>query len=342
MGRWLRRAVALALVTLLALAAGAGWLFQHLRTPYRDWEGPRSVVTIPSGSSAAVALRSLAAAGVVQRPELLRRYLSWRGQADQLQAGEYAFEDALTPLEAIRRLREGDVVLHPVTLPEGLSRREIATLLSLAELGEEADFRRAFGAADLIAELDPDATDLEGYLFPETYHFSRAATVDEVVRVMVDRFRQVTGDGYVEQAKEVGLTLREAVTLASMIEKETSVPDERREIAAVFHNRIKQRMLMQCDPTVMYALAINDQPVPKLYSKHLKFDSPYNTYRYPGLPPGPIANPGEASLRAAVEPNDSDSVYFVAKPGGGHTFSASLEEHNRAVQVWRRYERSSR
>ena len=342
MGRWLRRAVALALVAVLVLAGAIGWIFQQLRSPYRNWDGESTTVSIPSGASAAAALQALAAAGVVERPQLVRRYLSWRGQGDQLQAGEYRFDRPLTPLQAIERLRDGDVLLHPITLPEGLSRREIAAALAEREFGEEEAFLAAFNTAVGVAELDPDATDLEGYLFPETYHFSRTTTVEQIAATMVRRFRTVTGEGYRQAAETAGLSLRQAVTLASMIEKETSIEGERREIAAVFHNRIKKRMLMQCDPTVMYALAINDQPVAKLYSKHLKFDSPYNTYRYPGLPPGPIANPGEASLRAAVEPNESDSLYFVAKPGGGHTFSPTLEEHNRAVRVWRRYARSLR
>ena len=341
LSRWIRRLIVFAGVLLLLAAAALGFAVHTFRQPYRGWSGESTTVRVEPGTSATRLLSQLGEAGVLERPQWVRAYLKWRGDADSLQAGEYRFEQEATPYEVLQRLRDGDVVLYPVTIPEGWNRYEVLETLLAAEIADRASLESAFDQTAPIAALDAEADTLEGYLFPDTYHFEGGADGERVATTMVRRFLDVVGEDYAARAKKVGLTVRQAVTLASMIEKETSVPDERTLISAVFHNRIEQRMLMQCDPTVMYALEREGQPVAKLYSKHLRFDSPYNTYRYPGLPPGPIANPGRESLEAAVAPIDSPVLYFVAKPGGGHTFSESLTEHNRAVRVWSAYERSS-
>jgi UPF0755 protein len=220
---------------------------------------------------------------------------------------------------------------------------QVAAVVAAAGFADTAALRRAFAEPASIAAHDPEADDLEGYLFPDTYRFSRDVDPARIAGRMIEQFLQALGKDYAERATAGGLTLRQAVTLASLIEEETSVPGERWRISAVFHNRLERHMLLQCDPTVLYAFKRDGRPLTKLYSKHLKFDSPYNTYRYPGLPPGPIANPGKASLEAAVDPIESRELYFVALPGrGGHAFSETLEQHNRAVARWRAYLRSSK
>ncbi len=293
--------------------------------------------------SAGAMLKRLGDAGVLERPRIARAYLSWTRGGALLHAGEYRFDRPAGPLEVLGRLREGDVLLHEVTVPEGLDLTQVAETFVAAGFADDESLRAAFADPAGIAERDSLATDLEGYLFPDTYRFSRDATADAIAARMLAQFEAAVGEDYATRAEAVGLTVRQAVTLASLIEEETSVPDERRRISAVFHNRLERRMPLQCDPTVLYALKRAGQPVARLYSKHLKFDSPYNTYRYRGLPPGPIANPGKASLDAAVDPIESRELYFVALPGrGGHAFSETLEQHNRAVARWRAYERSSR
>ncbi|NIM01069.1 MAG: endolytic transglycosylase MltG [Acidobacteria bacterium] len=341
--RLIRLAVGAALVVVLIAAAGAGWFFQQLRRPYAAWPGEYVDVILEPGISASAMLKRLGDAGVLERPRIARAYLSWTRGGALLQAGEYRFDEPAGPFEILARLRAGDVLLHEVTVPEGLDLTQVATTFAAAGFADEESLLAAFANPEGVAEQDADATDLEGYLFPDTYRFSRDATADAIAARMLEQFRAAVGEDYAERAEAVGLTLRQAVTLASLIEEETSVPDERKRISAVFHNRLKRRIPLQCDPTVLYALKREGQPVARLYSKHLKFDSPYNTYRYGGLPPGPIANPGQASLDAAVDPIESRELYFVALPGrGGHAFSETLEQHNRAVARWRAYERSSR
>ena len=330
---------------LVALAAGglAAWSFNQLHRPYSGWTGDGVDVVLQPGMSARRMIERLAEAGVVERPWMGRAYLSLTRSGSGLQAGEYRFDEPAGTLDVLDRLRRGDVLLHEVTVPEGLDLDQVAAVIAAAGFADEQALRRAFVDTEGIRELDPEADGLEGYLFPDTYRFSRDADAGRIAGRMIEQFQRTVGADYTERAKAVGLSLREAVTLASLIEEETSVPDERRRISAVFHNRLERRMLLQCDPTVLYALKRDGRPVAKLYSKHLRFDSEYNTYRYPGLPPGPIANPGKGSLEAAVDPIESRELYFVALPGRtGHAFSETLEQHNRAVTRWRAYLRSSR
>lgn len=342
----LRRAV-LALAGLLAVAAvlaiGGGAMLSHqLHRPHAGWDGDDIVVNLEPGLGAGAMFSRLSDAGVLDSPELLRAWLRWRGGGDNLRAGEYRFDRALSPIEVLQRLERGDVVLHPITLPEGLTVRQVADRLADAGFGTREELLRVFADPSWITDLDPNATDLEGYLFPETYRFRRGATAEEVGRAMVQRFRDETGSAYAARARERNLTLRQAVTLASMIEKETARGSERALISRVFHNRLERGMRMQCDPTVIYAIERTGRTVGRLTYKDLEFDSPWNTYRVHGLPRGPIASPGLASLEAAVAPTDSEALYFVASPEGGHRFSNSLSQHQRAVAEWRRYSRSSR
>jgi len=326
-----------------AFVAAAGWLsYRELKRPYAGWDGPLVDVALDPGLSAAQMLDRLGEAGVLRHPAHLRRWLVLRGGSDTLHAGEYRFDRPISPLEVLGRLERGEVLLHTVTVPEGLVASQIALRFAEAGFGPAEDLLEAFGDPTPIADLDPRATTLEGYLFPETYRFARGTGARAIASKMVARFRSEVGPDYARQAERVGLGLREAVTLASLIERETSLADERGRISRVFHNRLERGMRLQCDPTVLYALQQAGREVTRLTYRDLEIDSPWNTYRVYGLPPGPIANPGMASLTAAVEPPPGDELYFVASPGGGHRFSSTLEAHLQAVAAWRSYSRSSR
>jgi len=335
-------AIGLVLTLGALLLSAIVWAKLQLAQPHAGWSGSRVVVVLEPGLDAGSMLRRLHRDGVLRHPDLARAWLSWHGGAERLQAGEYLFDQAISPLALLERLEQGDVLLHPVTFPEGLSLLEVADRLVAAGFGTDDEWRSAFGSAELVIDLDPQAEDLEGYLFPDTYHFPDGERPQSIAGVMVRRFREVVGEAYVEQAREMGLDLRSAVVLASLIEKETSVPQERPRISRVFHNRLERGMRLECDPTVLYALARAGREVERLTRADLAFESPWNTYVVRGLPAGPIANPGVESLLAVVNPSEGDELYFVAAPDGGHRFSSTLSEHREAVAVWRRYVRSSR
>lgn len=327
---------------LVLLLAAWVWAREELRRPYAGWAGDAVVVNLEPGLGAGSMLQRLEEAGVVRYAALLRARLTLQGGAERLHAGEYRFDEAIRPLDLLQRLLHGEVWLHPVTLPEGLTLFEVAARLNAAGFGSTEDFLTAFEQTDLLRDLDTEAQDLEGYLFPDTYRFPRAETADRIALAMVRRFREVVGETYAAQATEVGLDLRGAVVLASLIERETSLDDERARVSRVFHNRLERNMRLECDPTVIYAWTRAGRQVQRLSRDDLALDSPWNTYVVRGLPAGPIANPGRASLLAAVHPADSDEFYFVAAPDGGHRFSSTLEQHLEAVREWRRYKRSSR
>lgn len=341
-----RRLLGLALGALtVGVGAGLGgalWVGRELSTPHAGWAGEAVVVDVPSGLGAAAMLKLLRDHGVLRRPGVLRLWLAVSGGDDNLQAGEYRFERPITPLGVLARLRRGEVVLHAVTLPEGLTLEETAARFAQGGLAEEEALAMALRDPTPIADLDPEAPDLEGYLFPDTYWLPRGEPPQAIARAMVQRFRAEAGADFAGRARRVALSVRQAVTLASMIEKETSLGYERRRVSRVFHNRLARGMPMQCDPTVIYAWGRAGRPVQTLRQHHLELDSAWNTYRVKGLPPGPICNPGQASLEAAVAPGPGDELYFVATPGGGHRFSRDLASHERAVREWRSYMRSAR
>ena len=237
-------------------------------------------------------------------------------------------------LDVVDTLARGNVYTRLLTLREGLTIVEMAQVFEEKGFGTAADFRAAAADASLIADLDPLARDLEGYLFPETYSLPRDTPAKVVVAQMVAGFKTALTAEVRGAAKEQGLTIRELVTLASLVEKETGAGDERPVVAAVYRNRMKINMGMQADPTVIYALQKAGQYRGNLTRENLQFDSPYNTYRYAGLPPGPIASPGRAALVASAKPADVDYLYFVSKNDGTHVFASTLEEHNRNVFTW--------
>ena len=316
----------------------ATWLALSLR-PYRGYEGEERIVEIPHGAGGGVVASRLADAGVIRSPGFFRLLVRVTGAAGRLHAGEYRFAGPLSPLAVRHRLVSGDVLLHPVTIPEGLRMEQVFEILVSAGFGALDEFREVAGDGELIHDLDPDASDLEGYLYPDTYRLPRTIPEADIIRGMVERFRSTYGPEEHERARELDLSLREVVTLASLVEKEAGEVEERPLVSSVFHNRLHRGMLLQCDPTVIFALIREDAYPGRLTRAGLEFDSPYNTYLYPGLPPGPIASPGDESLQAVLHPAESDYLYFVSMNTGRHHFSKSLDEHRRAVN---RYQRRGR
>ncbi len=256
-----------------------------------------------------------------------------------LKAGEYKFDEPATAMDVWRRLVRGDVYARTVVVPEGYNTYDIAAAIEQAGLGPAADFIAvAKGDTFLVRELDPDAKTLEGYLFPDTYQFTRIDSAHDLAAAMVHRFRQ--------EAQRIGLLgdpkMHCIVTMASIVEKETAVPEERPLVANVYYNRLAKNMVLAADPSVIYAALLAGRYRGTIYQSDLQFDSPYNTYRYVGLPPGPIANPGVASLEAAMHPAQTDFLYFVSDNNGHHRFARSPEEHARNVASYRRAVATSR
>ncbi len=328
-------------VAIGVIAVVAVWLLLGAEKPHKGYDGTEQFVDIPPGAGPAAIGRRLTEAGVV-RDGLSFRVAMWRsGQARRLQAGEYRFNRPMSAREVIDTIARGDVFLRPVTFPEGLTIRQMSQIYHREGLGPAEDFVQAARNAALIHDVDPAAPDLEGYLFPNTYSLPRQATAEQLVDRMVTAFRDALTPEIVNRGAALGLTVRELVALASLVEKETAKPEEREIVAAVYTNRLKVGMPMQADPTVIYALERAGPFDGNLTRENLRFDSPYNTYRYPGLPPGPIASPGRASLEAAATPADVPYTYFVSRNDGSHVFSTTLDEHNRAVNEFQR-RRSSR
>jgi UPF0755 protein len=331
-------------IAILAAAAVPGvLLYRRLHTPYRGYTGVEQFVDIPPGAGTRDIGARLVAAGIVRDATTWRAALYLSKQGPHLKAGEYRFTDAQTPYDVIDKLARGEVYVVHVTFPEGLTIAEMAKIFEAHGLGSAASFVAAAGDASLIRQVDPEARDLEGYLFPETYGVARHIGAEKMVRVMVERFERVFTPELRSAGEALGYAPHQVVTLASIVEKETAQPAERPLIAAVYENRLRIGMALQCDPTVIYALMREGKYTGNLRRDDLQMDSPYNTYRYPGLPPGPIAAPGQASLEAVVHPADADYLYFVSRNDGTHVFAKTLAEHNRNVQKYQiRYFREKR
>jgi UPF0755 protein len=331
-----RRPRVRAILVLLVLLAGAVVALRFLWSrPYSAVPGAEKFVAIPRGTSSYETARLLEREGVVRHWAVFLAYLKLAKPRSPLQAGEYRFAEPLSVVQVADKLIHGLIYYHEFTVPEGYSLYEIGTLLEQKGFARAADLLAAAGRADLVADLSQNAKNLEGFLFPDTYRLARGTTADEIAHIMVRRFREVfaTLQPLLPQSP---LNLQQVVTLASLIEKETSVDAERELISAVFRNRLKKGMMLQCDPTVIYAAQLIGNYRGTIFQSDLESNSPYNTYRHPGLPPGPIANPGKRSLEAALSPAQSDYLYFVADNRGGHVFSRTLAEHQRAVSAYRK------
>jgi UPF0755 protein len=330
----MKKAGAALLIVVILVAAGAYLLYSRVTTPFRAYTSDEQFVSVPPGLGTTSIGKRLIDAGVVRDEITFRAALWLSGDARRLQAGDYRFDRPMTPLEVVDKIARGDVDVQTFTVPEGLTITEMAELFATNGLGTAASFVTAARNAALIQDLDPAAKDLEGYLFPETYRLPRGSGAEALVKLMVTQFRSVVTEQLRADASTHGLSVRQLVTLASMVEKETSRPDERKIVAAVYLNRLRDGMPMQCDPTVIYALARAGRYTGNLRRDDLMFDSLYNTYRYPGLPPGPIAAPGRASLEASARPDSVDYLYFVSRNDGSHVFARTLTEHNRNVQTY--------
>jgi len=317
----------LVLVLLAAVGVG-GWLAWALGTPVTP-PGQKFVLLHAGYSTRRIAME-LKSAGVIRSVDafVLWHYFHRRRS---LKAGEYLFERAANATEIHSRLARGDIYVHMVVVPEGYTLFDIAQVMQDAGLGSREDFLKIMQTETaLIADLAPQAKSLEGYLFPSTYEFTRTQSSQEMVAMMVKQFRQV--------AHEIGLNadVDKTVTIASIIEKETAVAEERPLVASVYYNRMERNMALQADPSVIYAELLDGTYSGALHHADMQVDSPYNTYRHVGLPPGPIGNPGKTSLQAAMHPAESPFYYFVGDGNGHHRFARDLEEHNRNVMAYRR------
>jgi UPF0755 protein len=319
------------LLIIIVIGAFGVWVALGEVQAYKGYAGEEQFVDIPPGSGPGAIGRRLSDAGVIRDTLTFRIELLRSGTGRRLQAGEYRFDKPMTVKEVIAKIARGDVYLLPMTFREGLTIREMAALYESRGFGAAGEFIAAASDARAVHQLDPAAKDLEGYLFPDTYNMPRQSTAAQLVGRMVAAFEKVLTPELRAGAQARGLSVRELVTLASIVEKETGKPDERPLVAAVYTNRLTIGMGLQCDPTVIYALQRVDRYNGNLTREDLQFDSPYNTYRYRGLPPGPIAAPGRASLEAAANPADVPYLYFVSRGDGSHVFATTLEEHNRNV-----------
>jgi UPF0755 protein len=328
----MKRMLALLSALVIVAALGAGvWMYRSLERPYKGFAEADTFVDIPAGTGTAGMAARLAQAGVVQSATMFRAAVWVRGAGRRLQAGEYRFDRAMTATEVVDRIARGDVYLRSITFREGLSIRQMAALFEEKGFGTAASFVAAASNPERIRGLDPQAEDLEGYLFPDTYSLPRRATAETLVARMVGQFARAMTPDLQARARARGLDVRQLVTLASIVEKETGKADERPLVAAVYSNRLKIGMGLQCDPTVIYALERAGRYDGNIRKGDLAIDSPYNTYRYAGLPPGPIAAPGKASLEASADPAPAPYLYFVSRNDGSHAFASTLDEHNRNV-----------
>jgi peptidoglycan lytic transglycosylase G len=315
------------ILILLGLVAVVAWLGYALFLPLPP-AGHATVLLRPGSSTRHIATE-LRAAGVIRSVPGFLLVNAWHHKA--LKAGEYSFDQPASAVDVYERIARGDMVVHTVVIPEGYNLYEIAAALQEAGLGRADDFVQvARSDVRLVQDLDPQATSLEGYLFPDTYHFSRTQNLHDIAGAMVHHFRREAGD--------LGLTanVHEVVTMASIVEKETSVPDERPLVASVYYNRLARGIPFGADPTVVYASLLAGRYRGVIHESDLQLDSPYNTYKRVGLPPGPIANPGRAALAAAMHPAKSDFLFFVSDNQGHHRFARTAAEHARNVAAYRR------
>ena len=327
--------ILVALFSSIVLAAFIG--YQYLDDEFRRPANPKANKTkhvhIRPGMSFAQILELLEKNRLIQNPRLFHLQARLRGGATSIQAGVYALKASMSPREIYRHLSEGRVARRTFTIPEGYNVREIARTIQRAKLADEEEILRLSRDPSFLRELKISAASIEGYLFPDTYQFPVGASSKKILGFMVRTMRRKFSPALREQAKTMGFTMHQALTLASIIEKETSLRSERPLIAAVFINRLKRRMRLQSDPTVIYGLPRFDGNITK---KDLRYDSPYNTYLHRGLPPGPIASPGLESIKSALNPAKVKYLYFVATKEGGHRFSRTYREHRRAVNRYQR------
>jgi UPF0755 protein len=316
--------IALGIILLLVFSL---FFINYAKRPIDD-RAVSATVLIHKGASFIDIVDILEQAGMVKNRPFFSFLALLKGVAGQMKAGEYELATSMSPGEIIDKLAKFDIKIHPVTIPEDFTLKQIADILIADQLVSEEAFFSVTTDPDFLKSLNIDARSAEGYLYPDTYHFNRSMTAREIVRIMVTRFKEKVTPQMVKRAQDLGMNTTEFVTLASLIGKETGHKEEKAQVSAVFHNRLKKGMRLQSDPTAIYSLTEYRNIVRR---KHLNNDTPYNTYKIPGLPPGPIANPGIDSLQAALYPAPVSYLYFVSNNDGTHKFSTNLAAHTHAV-----------
>lgn len=324
------------LVLILLIAIGGAGLYFYLVRPYKGFQN-ETFIEIAKGTTTRGMANQLAQSGVIQSPWQFLAVRVLRPSAP-LQAGEYRFATPTSVWTVYDRIARGDIFYYELTVPEGSNMFDIAAAIEHLGIMPSTEFLKAAQNPAMIHDVAPEAPTLEGYLFPSTYRLTRHITAAEVCELMTATFRKQ----WRQLAKQNrGKSANQIVTLASLVEKETGVPAERPTVAGVYENRLRAGMALDCDPTTIYAALLEHRYRGTIYRSDLESLNPYNTYKHAGLPPGPIANPGAASLEAALAPADTSYLYFVARGdgSGGHRFSSTIEEHERAVQQYRRAQR---
>ena len=325
----------LLIIGIIAIFSAAGLFAWHMaryaQSPVNpEIKEPLQVIVEP-GQSFRTVTEKLRQKHLIRHPLKFQVLANFRQATTAIKAGEYYFAGTMTPGQILEQLHLGKVHLRRVTIAEGLNLYEAAELVARAGICEKSAFAQAATDPDIAEKMGIPAKTVEGYLFPETYYFEKQATPEKIIQTMVQRFRNVFSDAWKDRAEELGFSVHEIVILASIIEKETGVDKERKTVSSVFHNRLEKGIRLHADPTVIYGIENFDG---NLTHKDLRTRTPYNTYTNYGLPKGPIANPGRASLEAALYPADTQYLYFVAKPDNTHYFSTTLAEHNRAVRKY--------
>ena len=324
---------------LVALIGAAGWFAWAIMTPTQP-SGQVFVMLRPGYSTRRIAAE-LKNAGIIRNQEA---FILWHyyHHGRSLKAGEYLFDKPANIIDIQKRLRRGDVYFHTVVVPEGFTMFDIASAIEAAGLGSADDFVKiAQSDTELISDIAPGAHSLEGYLFPDTYEFTRMMTMHDMAAAMVRQFRLVATQlnlitDMVGSDPDPARSLPSIVTMASIVEKETAVPEERPLVASVYYNRLNKHIALDADPSIIYAELLAGTYQGALHHADMQFASPYNTYRNAGLPPGPIGNPGRSALEAALHPAQSDYYYFVADAQGHHRFAHTIEEHNKNVAAYRK------
>jgi UPF0755 protein len=336
-----RRLTGLLIIVILAGGAFALWARKTATAPVEHSSADRIVTIDPRAGTQAIVAR-LAEAGIVRHSLALRIYLRLTGRGGSFKAGDYKFPSPISPLQALEKIRRGEVYLERVTIPEGFNRFDIAEALA-TKTGKATpeEFLRLMEDQTPIQRIAPSARTLEGYLFPDTYNYNTRTTPEDLIHAMVSRFEEVFTPEWSIRASELGLTVHQVITLASIIEKEAKAPEDRPHIASVFFNRLKRGMPLASDPTFIYAAILaGDYDGNPNQIRYRARPSPYNTYLTAGLPPGPIASPGRASIEAVLHPDNTEDLYFVVNgTGGRHKFSRTAAEHEAAVSEYRRQQR---
>jgi UPF0755 protein len=322
--------VLLALLSITATGLAIFDIARYAQRPDAETPAERLVTILPGEGFGAIA-RQLQALGLIQTPFKFKLYARFSGYHTQIKAGEYELSGRMSPRQILDTLKGGRVRLYHVTVPEGYQLRQIAETIETAGFGTAKDFHRLATDPQVVQDVGIEADTLEGYLFPDTYHFPRGFDQRSIIAAMVRHFKTVITDEWQARAREIGLTLHEVVTLASIIEKETGDPAERPLISSVFHNRLHKGMRLETDPTVIYGIQDFNG---NLTRKDLRTPTPYNTYIIKGLPPGPIASPGRAALEAALYPAETDYLFFVSRRDRTHQFSTNWKDHDKAVQEY--------